>query len=118
MYEANFFAMQALNFVYKKHNATTEIELSLDVVHVEDYFSKITVMHQGILYVLRSGHPVIDGVGFFIQSYVKWLVFIQILSDYKYHDKKLSSVFKDQKLKPCQKKSKIHHNHILHHEPR
>ena len=32
MYEAEFFAMKVLNFVYKKHNTTMEIELSLDVV--------------------------------------------------------------------------------------
>ena len=42
------------------------------MVHVEDCFSRISVMRQGILYALRSGHPVIDGVGFFIQSDVKW----------------------------------------------
>ena len=77
-----------------------EIELSLDVVHVEDCFSKITAMHQGILYALRSGHPVIDGVGFFVQSDVKWLVFIQIsLSNYKNHDNKLSSLFPRPKTK-------------------
>jgi len=40
MYEANFFAMKQLDFVYKKHNATNEIKLSLDVVHVKDCFRK------------------------------------------------------------------------------
>ena len=33
-YEAEIFTMKELDFVYKKHNATKEIELSLDMVHV------------------------------------------------------------------------------------
>lgn len=38
MYEAEFFAyaIKGLDFVYKKHNGTIGIDLSLDVVHVED----------------------------------------------------------------------------------
>ena len=100
MFEAEFFATKQLDFAYKKYNVGNNIELSLDVVHVEDCFSKITLMHQGILYALRSGHPVIDGVGFFVQRDVKWLVFIQVsLSDYNKHDKKLSSLFQRPKTK-------------------
>ena len=92
--------VKQLQVVYSKHKEAIPRQCDLEAITFkftaavnQRACTPLTGLAEGVLYQLRSCHPVIDAVAYIKKDSIQWLLLIQVsLSAYKDHDSKVEDL--------------------------